>query len=194
LEAMRQPLEDGSIRVTRTARSMIFPARFMLVCAMNPCPCGKFGQPQLQCGCSPKQVQRYHSKISGPLLDRIDIHIEVRALKYRELANEDPSENSISIKQRIIKAHEIQKNRFGKTSNLFNTYMNHRQTRECCRLDKESQALLKRAIEEWHLSTRAYDKILKVARTIADLAGKQEIEPVHVSEAIQYRALDRLDR
>jgi magnesium chelatase family protein len=191
LEVLRQPLEDGQIRVARAARSLSFPARFMLVCAMNPCPCGHFGQPHGSCSCSPRQIHRYRSKISGPLLDRIDIHMEVPSLKYQELTDDSPSENSHSVKTRVLGCHAIQKERFKKEGILFNASMNHRQTRKYCALDKECSGILKAAIEELHLSTRGYDKILKVARTISDLAGKENIKAAHVAEAIQYRSLDR---
>ncbi|MBI5873840.1 MAG: YifB family Mg chelatase-like AAA ATPase [Candidatus Omnitrophica bacterium] len=191
LEVLRQPLEDGQIRVARAARSLSFPARFMLVCAMNPCPCGHFGQPHSNCSCSPRQIHRYRSKISGPLLDRIDIHMEVPSLKYQELTDDTLSENSHSVKTRVLKCHAIQRERFKKEGILFNASMNHRQTRKYCALDKECSGILKAAIEELRLSTRGYDKILKVARTISDLAGKENIKASHVAEAIQYRSLDR---
>lgn len=192
LEAMRQPLEDGCIRVARASKTLSFPSRFMLVCAMNPCPCGRAGQPHTSCTCSPGSIHRYRSKISGPLLDRIDIHLDVPALKYEELTSESEEESSRAVAKRIESAHAIQKERF--RTILFNATMDHRQTRKTCRLDKESQAILKKAIEELHLSTRAYDKILKVARTIADLADKDDILMEHVCEAVQYRGLDRTQR
>lgn len=189
LEAMRTPLEDGCIRVARASKTLTFPSRFMLVCAMNPCPCGRAGQPRSSCTCSPGSIHRYRSKISGPLLDRIDIHLDVPALKYEELTSETEEENSKIIAERIATAHAIQKERF--CGVLFNATMDHRQTRKACRLDKESQAILKKAIEEFHLSTRAYDKVLKVGRTIADLAGSSDILMEHICEAVQYRGLDR---
>lgn len=191
LEALRQPLEDGYIRVARASKTLSFPSRFMLVCAMNPCPCGRSGQPHLSCTCSPGSIHRYRSKISGPLLDRIDIHLDVPALKYEELTSEAVEENSRAVASRIASAHAIQKERF--RTPLFNANMDHRQTRKACRLDKASQTILKKAIEELHLSTRAYDKILKVARTIADLEGREAIDFAHVAEAIQYRSLDRIN-
>ncbi|HAJ56427.1 MAG TPA: hypothetical protein DCL35_01510 [Candidatus Omnitrophica bacterium] len=195
LEVLRQPLEDGQIRVARAARSITFPSRFMLICAMNPCPCGRFGQPDNSCTCTPRQIHRYRSKISGPLLDRIDIHMDVPSLKYQELADNRPSEDSAAIKERILCCHAIQKERLYaagvKEEAPFNAFMDHRQTRRSCVLDRECSSLLKSAIDELHLSSRAFDKILKVARTIADLAGKDHIHATHVAEAIQYRGLDR---
>ncbi len=190
LEAMRQPLEDGSIRVARTAQSLIFPARFMLIVAMNPCPCGKFGQTHFSCLCTPNQIQKYRSKISGPLLDRIDIHIEVPSLKYQDLINNQPCENSNDIKIRVANTHTIQKQRFNKDKILFNSSLSHKQIKKYCELDKESQYLLKKAVDEWHLSTRAYDKVLKVARTIADMAGREQINSGDIAESIQYRCID----
>lgn len=194
LEALRQPLEDGAIRVARASRSLLFPASFMLICAMNPCPCGGYGQKNSSCRCSAPQVHRYRSKISGPLLDRIDIHMEVPALKYEEVMAVQAGENSVEIRRRIEKAHHIQKRRFcnGKGDRIrYNAQMNHRQTRAHCGLGPEASRLLKAAIEEFGLSMRAYDKILKLSRTISDIAGSETILPEHLAEAIQYRALDR---
>ncbi len=191
LEVLRQPLEDGYIRVSRALRSLAFPARFMLVCAMNPCPCGSFGQVNVTCQCSPQQVHRYRSKVSGPLLDRIDIHMEVPAVKYAELTGSESGETSKTIKERVERAQRVQRERFKKEGILFNSAMSHRQTKKYCPLDQGSSDLLKKAMEEFHFSTRAYDKILKIARTIADLAGSNEIRIEHLSEAIQYRSLDR---
>ncbi len=191
LEALRQPLEDGYIRISRAKNSLRFPCCFMLVAAMNPCPCGGLGQPKSSCRCSPNQIHKYRSKISGPLLDRIDIHIEVNALSYQELSNNQPAEGSDEIRMRINKTREIQRQRFNKLGIYCNAQMNHRQTRRLCQMDKEAGALLKMAITELNFSCRAYDKILKVARTIADLGEKEIILPEHISEAIQYRCLDR---
>ena len=191
LEAMRQPLEDGLIRVSRAAKSLVFPARFMLVCAMNPCPCGTQGQQKHSCRCSPNQIHRYRSKISGPLLDRIDIHIEVPAVKYQELSDNTPAESSTLIKERVNKARAIQGERFKKEGILSNAQMSHRQTRKYCALGKEENELLKTAMNNFHLSARAFDKILKVSRTIADLAGCENLRTEHLAEAIQYRNLDR---
>lgn len=191
LEALRQPLEDGFIRVSRLAKSFIFPASFMLVCAMNPCKCGTFGQPKNPCRCSTTQIARYRAKISGPLLDRIDIHIEVPAARYSELSSNLPAESSAQIKERVNKARAIQRERFKGEGILCNALMSHKQVRKFCTLGKEESELLKMAMTELNFSARAYDKILKVSRTIADLAGSEQIKTEYLSEAIQYRSLDR---
>jgi len=201
LEALRQPLEDGLIRVSRITRSFIFPASFMLVCAMNPCPCGTQWQHKNSCRCSTTQIARYRSKISGPLLDRIDIHIEVPTAKYQELSSNLPAESSTQIKERVNKARAIQRERFsaagGSASGgkgegiLCNALMSHKQVRKFCTLGKEESELLKMAMTELNFSARAYDKILKVSRTITDLVGSENIKTEHLSEAIQYRSLDR---
>jgi magnesium chelatase family protein len=159
---------------------------------MNPCPCGNLGNPYQQCTCTPAQIQKYMGKISGPLLDRIDIHIEVPAVKYTELVGKSSGETSAQIRERVIKAREIQLKRFKGRKNLFkNADMQTREIREFCKIDPDGENLLKNAITKLGLSARAYDKILKVARTIADLAGSENIKPEHLSEAIQYRSLDR---
>jgi magnesium chelatase family protein len=191
LEVLRQPLEDGFIRVSRATRSLIFPSRFTLVAAMNPCKCGHFNDPKSSCRCTPNEIHRYRSKISGPLLDRIDIHIEVPAIKYHELSDNSPAESSALIKERADKAHAIQKERFKNDGIFSNAQMSHRQTRKYCVLGKEENELLKTAMNHFRLSARAFDKILKVSRTIADLAGSVEIKTEHLAEAIQYRNLDR---
>ncbi|MFH1889028.1 MAG: YifB family Mg chelatase-like AAA ATPase [Candidatus Omnitrophota bacterium] len=201
LEALRQPLEDGSVRVLRVAKSFTFPAAFMLVCAMNPCPCGTLGQLKSPCRCNTTQIARYHAKLSGPLLDRIDIHIEVPAARYQELSSNLPAEASVQIRERINKARVIQRERFsaaggsafgGKNEGImFNAQMSHKQVRKFCPLGKEENELLKMAMTELNFIARAYDKILKVSRTIADLSGNEEINTEHLSEAIQYRSLDR---
>ncbi|MFA5156568.1 MAG: YifB family Mg chelatase-like AAA ATPase [Candidatus Omnitrophota bacterium] len=191
LEAMRQPLEDGSIRVSRIIKSLVFPADFILVCAMNPCPCGALGQLKSQCRCSTAQVYKYRSKISGPLLDRIDIHIEVPAAKYQELSGALAAESSGQIKERVNISRAVQKERFKEEKIFYNSRMGHRQVRKFCALGKEENELLKMAMFEFNFSARAYDKILKVSRTIADLAGSEQIKTEHLSEAIQYRSLDR---
>jgi len=191
LEALRQPLEDGLIRVSRIKKSFVFPASFMLVAAMNPCLCGFLGDPRKACRCSTTQIARYRSKISGPLLDRIDIHIEVPAAKYQELSSNLPAEGSAQIKERVNKARAIQRERFKGESILSNALMSHKQVRKFCVLGKEESELLKMAMTELNFSARAYDKILKVSRTIADLAALEQIKTEHLSEAIQYRSLDR---
>lgn len=192
LEVMRQPLEDNKITISRTKLSLTFPCNFMLVASMNPCPCGNFGNPNAECTCTPQQIQRYMSKISGPLLDRIDIHIEVAAVKYQELASKRSGESSAEVRQRVVAARQKQTERFsGRTDAFKNADMTSRDIREHCALDTAGQELLKLAMSRLGLSARAYDKVLKVARTIADLAGDETIRPEHLSEAIQYRSLDR---
>ncbi len=192
LEVLRQPLEDKKVTISRTKMTVEYPANFMLVCAMNPCPCGNLGNPYQQCTCSPAQIQKYMGKISGPLLDRIDIHIEVPAVKYSELASKTSGETSAQIREKVMKAREIQIKRFkGRKSLYKNADMQTKEIREFCKIDPGGEAILKNAITKLGLSARAYDKILKVARTIADLAGSENIRPEYLSEAIQYRSLDR---
>ncbi|MFH1460484.1 MAG: ATP-binding protein [Candidatus Omnitrophota bacterium] len=191
LEALRQPLEDGFVTVSRAARTVSFPARFMLVCAMNPCPCGFFTHPTKVCRCTPYRIEQYRAKISGPLLDRIDIHIEVPPINYKQLIDEPITESSEQIRKRVNQTRTIQFKRFKKDDIFANAYMSHKQIKKYCNIDNESKNLLKMAIDELGLSARAYDKILKVARTIADLSGMENISPDHISEAIQYRSLDR---
>ncbi|MDD2927797.1 MAG: YifB family Mg chelatase-like AAA ATPase [Candidatus Omnitrophica bacterium] len=191
LEALRQPLEDGSIRVSRIFKSFVFPASFVLVAAMNPCPCGYYTDPHKACRCNTTQIARYRSKISGPLLDRIDIQIEVPAARYQELSENLPAEGSTQIKERVDKVRSIQRQRLKDEGIFYNSRMNHKQIRKFCILGEEENRLLKMAMNELNFSARAYDKILKVSRTIADLAGCTDIEAEHLSEAIQYRSLDR---
>ena len=191
LEVMRQPLEDRQVTISRASASLTYPANFMLVAAMNPCPCGFFSDPTRDCKCSPNQIQNYVSRISGPLLDRIDIQVEVPAVKYAELANETTSEPSAHVQERVEKARHIQQQRFADTVIHANANMESKQIREYCKIDSQAQELLRIAINQLGLSARAYDRILKVARTIADLNENPHIEAVHVSEAIQYRSLDR---
>jgi len=193
LEVMRQPLEDGTVTIARAAMSLSFPARFMLVAAMNPCPCGYFNDRSRECHCSPPMIQRYVSKISGPLLDRIDIHIDVPSVNYRELRSTTAPESSAEIRQRVIGARELQLDRFaaGKERIYANAQMGSREIRKYCDLGTEAEHLLERAMAKQGLSARAHDRILKVARTIADLAGSESIESGHIAEAIQYRTLDR---
>jgi magnesium chelatase family protein len=191
LEVLRQPLEDGRVTISRASMSLTFPSRFMLVAAMNPCPCGHYNDPTRECKCTPQQIQRYLSKISGPLLDRIDIHIDVPAVKFKELASDTPSESSGEIRERVMKARIIQGERL-KGENLFsNSQMTPRLIRKYCAIDAGSKALLEQVITRLGLSARAYDRILKVSRTLADLEENEKIETTHVSEAIQYRTLDR---
>ncbi len=193
LEVLRQPLEDGVVTISRAMVSLTYPAAFMLVAAMNPCPCGYYSDPTKECTCSPQQVQRYLSRISGPLLDRIDIHIEVPAVRYRELSSTAPGESSETIRSRVEAARRIQQRRFVDLPHVFsNARMDSKEIRRFCQLDERGQELLKLAITKLGLSARAYDRILKVARTIADLDHSENIRPEHVSEAIQYRSLDRL--
>jgi magnesium chelatase family protein len=191
LEVLRQPLEDGNITVSRVVGSMNFPAGFMLVAAMNPCPCGFFTDPQKECGCTPPQIQRYRSKVSGPLLDRIDIQVEVPALRYQELASKDAGEPSSAIRERVNRARVIQLARFQKRGLHANAQMGTRDIKKYCAVKPEAEKLLEVAINKLGLSARAYSRVLKVSRTIADLEGSAEIQPAHVSEAIQYRSLDR---
>jgi magnesium chelatase family protein len=192
LEVLRQPLEDSKVTVSRSKLSLEFPANFMLAAAMNPCPCGFFTDPSKECTCSPPIIQKYMAKISGPLLDRIDIHIEVPAVKYKELSSEVKSEHSEEIRGRVIKAREIQLKRFDGLNNIFNNGdMATKEVRQFCKLDSGGSELLKMAMTKLGLSARAYDRILKVSRTIADLDNSENILPNHISEAIQYRSLDR---
>ncbi|MGI8820666.1 MAG: YifB family Mg chelatase-like AAA ATPase [Chthoniobacterales bacterium] len=192
LEVMRQPLEDGRVTISRAAGSFTFPSEFMLVAAMNPCPCGYFGDLKRECRCSPVQVQRYRQRISGPLLDRIDLHIEVPAVEYKDISSTRTAEGSAAIRERVVAARERQRARFkadAKTNS--NSRMGPRQIKQHCHLSDDSQELIRIAMTELNLSARAYDRILKVSRTIADLAASDDITSEHVSEAIQYRTFDR---
>ena len=194
LEVMRQPLEDGSVSIARASMSLTFPARFMLAAAMNPCPCGYWGSGQRQCQCTAPMIQRYVSKISGPLMDRIDIHIDVPAVNYKELRGSDSkSESSAQIRQRVERAREVQLNRFAAAGERIysNAQMGSREIRTYCELGTDSESMLERAMQQQGLSARAHDRILKVARTIADLESNPQIEAKHIAEAIQYRTLDR---
>src|SRR6201999_1932954 len=191
LEVMRQPLEDGTVTISRAAMSLSFPARFMLAAAMNPCPCGFFNDKSHECLCTPPMMQRYISKISGPLLDRIDIHIEVPAVQYRELRSAAASEGSAEIRARVLAARERQHSRFAADRIFTNAQMHTRQIRTYCDLSPEAERLLERAMQQQGLSARAHDRILKVARTIADLGAEPAITVGHIAEAIQYRTLDR---
>lgn len=191
LEALRQPLESGTIRVSRASRSFVFPASCMLVCAMNPCPCGNYTDPKKPCRCSTSGIARYKNRISGPLLDRIDIQIEVPAATYLELSGAQPAESSARVKERVNAARGAQRRRFSGEGVACNARMRHAEVRRFCALGKEENDLLKLAMAELNFSARAYDKILKVSRTIADLDGSQHIQGKHIAEAIQYRSLDR---
>lgn len=192
LEALRQPLEDGTITITRSSITVNFPAKFMLVAAMNPCPCGYFGDRTRTCRCTPQQIRQYQSKISGPLLDRIDLHIEVPAVKYRALADKETGEPSAAIKGRVNQAREIQKRRFGEDNLLCNARLTEKQIHRFCQIDNESHQLIEMAVEKLGFSARGVNRILKVARTIADMEQSESIRPSHVAEAIQYRSLDRV--
>jgi magnesium chelatase family protein len=191
LEALRQPLEEGTITITRSLVTASFPARFMLIAAMNPCPCGYFGDRVRTCRCSPQQIRQYQAKISGPLLDRIDLHIEVPSVKYRALSDKETGESSARIKERVERARYRQTKRFNGNGIFCNARMTEKQISACCAVDEESHRLLEMAIEKLGLSARAMNRILKVSRTIADMENKEAVEPAHVAEAIQYRSLDR---
>ena len=191
LEVMRQPMEDGVVTIARAARTVAFPARFTLAAALNPCPCGYFNDTRRNCLCTQLQIARYLAKISGPLLDRIDLQIEVAALSTDEIASTDPAEPSEAIRARVEAARQIQRERFRRADIRCNAEMSTRHMRRACELDAPSRRLLIHAIDRLGLSARAHDRILKVARTIADLAGCERVEASHVAEAVQYRALDR---
>ena len=191
LEVLRQPVEDGTVTISRAAITLTYPSSFMLVGAMNPCPCGYLGDIKRECECSPLQVQRYRSRLSGPLLDRIDIHLEVPSVNFKELSRDRSGDSSATVKERVDKARGTQAVRFKGTKVFSNSRMNSRQVRKYCPVDEPSSALLEAAVERLGLSARAYTRVLKLARTIADLEGVAEIKSHHVSEAIQYRALDR---
>ncbi len=191
LEMIRQPLEDGFVIISRAKRTVKFPAQFMLVAAMNPCPCGYFGSEARRCKCTPGQVARYLSKISGPLVDRIDIHIDVPAISFRKLRSKSGQLDSAAMRQDVRKAAGIQAERFGNGKIQTNARMSHREVEKFCKLDEAGEFILKQAMQEFGLSARAHDKICKLARTIADLAGVSEIATEHIAEAISYRKLDR---
>ena len=191
LEVMRQPLEEGRVTISRAIGSLTFPANLMLVAALNPCPCGFRGDPRRKCTCSPIQIEKYIGKISGPLLDRIDIHIEVPAVPFREMSDARPGTDSRTMRDQVERAREIQHRRFANSPLKQNGKMSPRQIRQHCALESAAETLLKRAMEEMGLSARAHDKILRVGRTIADLEGSDTITAAHLSEAINYRTLDR---
>jgi len=191
IETLRQPLEDRYVNISRAAKVTSYPGAFLLICSFNSCMCGYLGDSRIPCRCSSVQIQRYRSKISGPLLDRIDIHIDVPSVRYQELTASVTAETSAQIKERVNKARAIQLERFKSLETTSNVQLNHKQVQKFCALGKEENDLLKTAMMELNFSARAYDKILKVSRTIADLAGSEKIKTEHLSEAIQYRSLDR---
>ncbi len=192
LEVLRQPMEDRQVTIARAKQTVEFPANFMLVAAMNPCPCGYYNHPTKECTCKPGQVETYLSRISGPLLDRIDLHIETFPIPYEELAQKKPGEKSADVRERVVKARMIQVQRFADVPGIHcNAQMTAKMIQKYCDLDKQCGLLLKNAMERLGLSARARDRILKVSRTIADLAGSENIQPEHLAEAIQYRSLDR---
>ncbi len=191
LEMIRQPLEDGFVNISRARGTVCFPAQFMLIAAMNPCPCGYYGSKVRRCKCTPGQIERYFSKVSGPLLDRLDIHIDVPPVTFTKLRSRAGQLTSDSIRSSVVKARETQANRFGNGKVMTNARMSHKQVEKYCPLDDASAMMLKQAMNEFGLSARAHDKICKTARTIADLADSEDIQPEHIAEAISYRKLDR---
>ena len=194
LEVLRQPLEDRKISIARAKYSVEYPCSFMLIASMNPCPCGYYGDPTHHCACTPGQIQRYMNKISGPLLDRIDIHCEIQAVPFAQLSQMQPGEPSATIRERVIAARKIQEERFRPYKGVHcNAMMSEKMLHEFAEPDDASMEMLRMAMERLKLSARAYTRILKVARTIADLAGSERVESVHIAEAIGYRNLDRGD-
>ncbi len=194
LEVLRQPLEERRVTISRAKFTVDYPASFMLVSSMNPCPCGNYNNPEKECVCSPGMVKKYLNRISGPLMDRIDIHIEVVPVKFEELTTKQETETSAEVRERVVKAREIQEERFKANEGIFaNAQMETNQVRKICIISQAGQNLLKSAMDKLNLSARAYDRILKVSRTIADLAGSENIEVEHLAEAIHYRSLDRED-
>ena len=192
LEVMRQPLEDRIVTISRAKSTVDYPASFMLVSSMNPCPCGYYNHPEKDCLCPAGMVQKYLNKISGPLLDRIDLHVEVTPVSFSELSSKEKGESSKDIREKVILSREIQEKRFSESDKTYsNSHMNSKHIQKFCILDSESSDMLKTAMEKLDLSARAYDRILKVSRTIADLAASENIESQHIAEAIQYRSLDR---
>ena len=192
LEVMRQPMEERKVTISRARIALDFPASFMLIASMNPCPCGYFNHPEKECTCGPGIVQKYLSRISGPLLDRIDLHVEVTPVAFNELTSVNTYEKSEAIRERVILARNIQADRYKENEGVYaNAQMSSKMLKEICIISPAGHNLLKTAMEKLNLSARAYDRILKVSRTIADLAGSVDIKPEHMAEAIQYRSLDR---
>ncbi len=191
LEMLRQPIEDGMVTISRAAQSLTYPASFMMVAAMNPCPCGYLGDPQHPCTCTPPMLQRYRSRLSGPLLDRIDLHVEVPRVAHKDLADPKDAEPSETIRARVEGARAVQRERLQDQGLHSNAQMGARHIRKFCALDEGGEKLLEAVTDRLGLSARTYTRILKVARTVADLAGSEAIEQAHLAEAIQYRSLDR---
>ncbi len=192
LEGLRQPLEDGYVTIARAQQSLLFPSSFMLVAALNPCPCGYYpGSETHECTCTPTQIQRYRHRLSGPLLDRIDLYLEVAAVKFDEMSDRRPAELSATIRQRVATAHAVQRQRFpDRQTAFYNSRMRSGDLARWCRVDRHSHRLLEEAVRRFGLSARAYHRILKIARTIADLAGSENLANAHVAEAVQYRRLE----
>ena len=192
LEVMRQPMEERKVTISRAKMALDFPANFVLIASMNPCACGYFNHPEKDCTCPPGSVQKYLNKVSGPLLDRIDLHVEVTPVSYAEISQQQPAESSASILSRVMVARKIQNDRYRKYAGMYsNAQMNSQLLRAFCGITPVGEQLLKNAMEKLNLSARAYDRILKVSRTIADLEGTEHIETHHLAEAIHYRSLDR---
>ncbi len=191
IEALRSPIEEGWILISRAKMSFVFPAQFLTVCAMNPCPCGYLTSPKRACRCTMSQIQKYHQKVSGPILDRIDLHVEIPAIEYKDLVSQSAQENSTEIRKRVLEARAIQAKRFLSSPGKTNALMTTREIRKHCVVTDSGKKLLERAMKELQLSARGYHKILKIARTIADLGRSETIQEEHIAEAIQYRALDR---
>lgn len=185
LETLRQPLEDGEVTIARAARTVTYPAKFMLAAAANPCPCGYLGDKNKECTCTQSQIQKYRSRLSGPLMDRIDLHVEVHSVDIKDLSSMSDGESSENIRERVKKAHEIQNARSG----VFNSRLTEKELKKHCKLDAQGQKIIETAAKKYSLSARAYSKLLKTSRTIADLEGAEDIQPKHLLESLQYRML-----